>query len=305
LYETEKDGVREVGVVRISGSHYAVGYFKDGEVERIRGDALPAQTDQFTMHQRLLKFAAKNKLQTGGNEVVVRECMDASEVLPPEAATPYAPDVVTAQYKRAVAGALEMVRFGAMLVEIDTALAAGGQDPNGRRGEESLHGWLEAHCPDINYKTAMRFKLLAEGVQRACNVPAKISLSLAMPGPDGQTVLPPGKCPIPPTRLEKIQADVWDLVTGKSARQLMFDFAAADPKPKGGPNHTEKLSAEDKHAKAVADAKAVWTSGVAALVDNAKRLKTHRLLDAATIDALLLKLDVIRDFLKEAKGNKE
>jgi hypothetical protein len=84
-------------------------------------------------------------------------------------------------------------------------------------------------------------------VQRTCNVPAKISLSLAMPGPDGQTVLPQGKCPIPPTRLEKIQADVWDLVTGKSARQLMFDFAAADPKPKGGANHTEKLSAEDKH----------------------------------------------------------
>jgi hypothetical protein len=37
-------------------------------------------------------------------------------------------------------------------------------------------------------------------------------------------------------------------------------------------------------------------------VDNAKRLKTHLLLDAATIDVLLLKLDVIRDYLTEAKG---
>lgn len=241
-----------------------------------------------------------------GKEVIVRERMEASQVLPPEAATPYAPDVVTAQYKRAVAGALEMVRFGAMLVEIDMALAAGGQDPNGRRGEESLHGWLEAHCPDVNYKTAMKFKYLAEGVQRSCNVPAKVPLSLAMPGPDGEPVMPPeGQSPIPHGKLKKLQQEVWALVEGKSARQLQFAFASDEPAPKGGANHTKKLNEEEAHEAMVKAANAVWNTNVEALVDNVKRLESHLLLTGATVGKLLTKLGIVVEALNAAASRKE
>jgi len=245
------------------------------------------------------------KTKATGKEVIVRERMEAIQVLPPEAATPYTPDVVTAQYKRAVAGALEMVRFGAMLVEIDMALAAGGQDPNGRRGEESLHGWLEARCPDVNYKTAMRFKALAEGVQRSCNVPAKVPLSLAMPGPEGEYAAPEGACPITPGKLKKLQQEVWALVEGKSARQLQFAFAADEAAPKGGANHTKKLTEEEAHAQMVKAANAVWNTNVEALVDQVKRIKSHMMLTGDTVGKLLTKVGIIVDALNAAAATKE
>ena len=190
-----------------------------------------------------------------GKGIVVRELVDADGVLPPEAATPYAPDAVTAQYRRAVAGALEMVRFGAMLVEIGTSLTRETRNGCIQDGD-TLKGWLAANCPDVNYKTAMRFKALAEGVQRSCNVPEKVPLSLAMPKNDGTAAgIPVGvDLPIPMSRLEKIQRSVWDLVEGKSARQLQFAFAADEGsagRPKGGTSAGRRaLTADERTAAA-------------------------------------------------------
>lgn len=309
LYPTPNDNEQEIGVTRFSDRDraYVVGFIRpDGTVERVLSASIPCETggEPDKLQQRLDKRAAKLKLKPASKEVVVRERMEASQVLPPEAATPYAPDVVTAQYKRAVAGALEMVRFGAMLVEIDMALTAGGQDPNGRRGEESLHGWLEAHCPDVNYKTAMKFKYLAEGVQRSCNVPAKVPLSLAMPNHDG-TFNIPDESPVPFQKLKKLQQEVWALVEGKSARQLQFAFASDEPAPKGGANHTKKLTEEEAHEAMVKAANAVWNTNVEALVDNVKRLESHLLLTGATVGKLLTKLGIVVEALNAAASRKE
>jgi hypothetical protein len=244
------------------------------------------------------------KTKAAGKEVIIRERMEASQVLPPEAATPYAPDAVTAQYKRAVAGALEMVRFGAMLVEIDTSLTRETRNGCIQDGD-TLKGWLEAHCPDVNYKTAMRFKALAEGVQRSCNVPAKVPLSLAMPKDDG-TFNIPDESPIPFQKLKRLQQEVWALVEGKSARQLQFAFAAAEAAPKGGDRRSDKkLTEEEKHEAMVKAANAVWNTSVEALVDNVKRIKSHMLLTGDTVGKLLTKLGIVTDALKEAASIKE
>lgn len=174
-------------------------------------------------------------LSEAAGKVPVRECVEASAVLPPEAAAPYAPEAVTAQYRRAVAGALEMVRFGAMLVEVENVLTCENIPQKGcTSGGQGLQAWLEQNCPDVNYKTAMRFKHLAEGVQRHCRLPATVPLSLAMPGPEGEYAAPEGACPITPARLKKLQKEVWALVEGKSARQLQFAFAAPAAPVKGG-----------------------------------------------------------------------
>ena len=243
------------------------------------------------------------KAKTTGKEIIIRECVEANAVLPPETATTYAPDAVTAQYRRAVAGALEMVRFGAMLVEIDTSLTRETRNGCIREGD-TLKAWLEAHCPDVNYKTAMRFKALAEGVRRSCNIPAKVPLSLAMPGSDGEPFIPEGDCPIARSRLKRIQLEVWALVEGRSARQLQFAFAADDAAPKGGANHTRTLTGEEKHAQMVKAANAVWNTSVDALVDNVKRLKSHLLLTGDTVGKLLHKLGIVVEALNAAAAPK-
>lgn len=54
----------------------------------------------------------------------------------------------------------EAIKFGAILIEWEQFLgkSGGGRNASG----EGLKGWLEQNCPEINYNTAMKYKLLAE-----------------------------------------------------------------------------------------------------------------------------------------------
>jgi hypothetical protein len=108
-----------------------------------------------------------------------------------------------AQYRKAVQGLYEAYRFGCMLQRVKHALEGNeetlknqpslGSDTrdtaeNGTRdfcsvtrvtaknGDEKrggwnaglgLKGWLRKHCPEINYRTAMRFLAVAERCQKA------------------------------------------------------------------------------------------------------------------------------------------
>ena len=69
------------------------------------------------------------------------------------------------QYRNAVNAEMNSMReiysFGAALIQIQAALG----EPRGGRGGtsngEGLKGWLERNLPEINYKTAMRYKYAA------------------------------------------------------------------------------------------------------------------------------------------------
>jgi hypothetical protein len=71
---------------------------------------------------------------------------------------------LTAQYRRAVSGMTEVLKFGAMLMQVENTLsnvdkvsARGHQvTGNGIKGG-GLKGWLEAHAPEISRPTALRF----------------------------------------------------------------------------------------------------------------------------------------------------
>ena len=54
----------------------------------------------------------------------------------------------------------EAIKFGAILIEWEQFLgkSGGGRNASG----EGLKGWLERNCPEINYSTALKYKLLAE-----------------------------------------------------------------------------------------------------------------------------------------------
>lgn len=73
------------------------------------------------------------------------------------------PQVLTTQYQAVVAATGQMLReavkFGAMLMELETILGKSRGGPNG--GGEGIKAWLAENCPEINYMTAMGYKRLA------------------------------------------------------------------------------------------------------------------------------------------------
>lgn len=244
--------------------------------------------------------------------IIIRECVEADKVLPPAGkmppvdGLPCTPDALMEQYGKVKVATLEIIRFGAMLCDLDDALEkACAKAPNGRRGDESMRGWLETHCPEIKYVTAMGYKAMAADVRAFCKIPAKVPLALAMPGADGAARLPDGACPVPPSKLEKIQGDVWNLLDGKSARQLRLGLGEACAAPKGGARPKEKHTEEQKRELRMAAAKLWWTGTAADLQDQVTRLKSHMLLDAATLSALLIQLEPVVAAIKEAAAKGE
>ena len=70
---------------------------------------------------------------------------------------------LTTQYQAVVAATGQMLReavkFGAMLMELETIVGKAHGGPNG--GGDGIKGWLAEHCPEINYSTAIVYKNLA------------------------------------------------------------------------------------------------------------------------------------------------
>jgi hypothetical protein len=233
---------------------------------------------------------------------------DKAELLPPEKTavqTSHTPGDVTAQYRRAISGTLEMLRFGAMLVEIDSDLRREVKNGCIQSGE-TIKSWLEKNCPDVNYKTAMRFKHLADNLQREFNIPAKVSLTAALPAADGSTMVPEAVPESKRGKVVDIQAEIWEFVQGKSARQLLFDFGMAERKATGGDHRSGiSMSETEKHQKHVDMVKKQYVIYTHKLYDMTRGLKEHLLLDADTLAGVLLQLDTIREHLRAAQGKRK
>lgn len=219
----------------------------------------------------------------------------------------YTPAEMTTQYKKAVAGCLEMIRFGAMMQDVDSSLTreTGARGGGHTSRDETLKGWLEANCPEINYKTALRFKALADGVRRACEIPTATPLCLVLPGADGSLDAPVENARtgagrrLTPKRVAALRSSVWKLVEGKSARQLLFQFMTPE-KRKGGarPQSERKLDPDWRHL----DAEAMWSERIGWMVEDIAKKKTFLHLTRAELQMALDSLAAVRDELKTALG---
>jgi len=84
-------------------------------------------------------------------------------------------EAICAQWDKSRDSLREMVNFGLLLLDleayVDNSLILGPVGPNGLPlivgRQPGLKGWLLAHCPHIGYKTAMRYKSLAEKAQKS------------------------------------------------------------------------------------------------------------------------------------------
>lgn len=133
------------------------------------------------------------------------------------------------QYQRAVGGLWEVMKFGAMMLKLreHLVLSARGQNSPLRgpgSSESALSTWLTNHCPDVARPTAYRFMALADGLKKELELGAKADLCLLLDR-DGD--------PLTPAQ-QRTRNEIALFLEGKSQRQLLFRFAVADPKQRGG-----------------------------------------------------------------------
>ena len=138
----------------------------------------------------------------------------------------------------------QTVRFGAMLKEWGDFLGEGrGGAGGGASG--GLQTWLANHCPEINYKTAMGYKLLAEKTVRMLGGGAPAVAALigrdTVTDPDGNEI------PIDAEVVEKKEEIFRAADSRRKLEQMYFDFTEAPARPKGrakGSKNVPKTDAE-------------------------------------------------------------
>lgn len=146
-----------------------------------------------------------------------------------------------------------VLAFGAMLLKTERIVFAEGP-ARGNRFEKTSNGglesWLATHCPEINYKTAMRWKGIAAAAVGSLGCDAENGAKLLL----GETK---GLSPELPVR--EMQSRVDELYEAGSIRklsQMCFDFAkddAADARADRDARPIPKMSKRD-------EAKAIWNA---------------------------------------------
>lgn len=139
---------------------------------------------------------------------------------------------LTAQWSRAQAGLVEIIRFGAMLSQVARQLEAPTRSPAGERVPghgwnkgTGLKAWLAEHCPGINYKTAFGYMVAANGLAREARLAEDVPLLSLM-----------GEDPIPEPRAEKLRARVYKVLADASLSLLKAAGTSSPPPlPTGGP----------------------------------------------------------------------
>ena len=230
-----------------------------------------------------------------------RSSMKKAEVVQVEveamATVPYSAEQVVTAYGLAINAVTSMVRFGAMLVEIDMSLSRQTHKGGCFQTGETLKAWLDDNCKGVDYGKALKFKRLAEGLQRELCIPDKIPLSLAMPGAE----LPEGS---DEKRIQKFQRQVESFLDGKSARQLEFDFGfrSIGESNRGGDRRSgSAMTEEEKHLRLMDLRKANFLTFTQKLLDLVSLEEAHLTLDEGTLTELDNRLSVIADAIRSAK----
>jgi hypothetical protein len=161
--------------------------------------------------------------------------LEVLDHLPPVGATHPNPEAqlaqqLTDQYHRATGGMVEVLRFGAMMMQLREGIVStrGHVATGGAKSKDSgIKGWLEKHCPDIKRETAYRLEAVTKAVaeQYAKIVGPKVAKRFAL---QDLVTMPAESLP------EDIRAKqllLFDYVSGTSQRSW---WERLSPKSKGG-----------------------------------------------------------------------
>lgn len=99
---------------------------------------------------------------------------------------PPSPEELLAQWHKTRDSVEDMLKFGAMLLDlepaVDNGLVIDFEDGSGliRGRKPGIKGWLADHCPGVGYKTAMRYKSLAHKAREVAGLDAPIPATWAL-----------------------------------------------------------------------------------------------------------------------------
>ena len=195
---------------------------------------------------------------------------------------------LSAQYRKANLATFEIVKFGAMVLSLEQAL----EGPKAGPGSVGLKGWLEKHCPEVCYRTIMRHKEVAKAIYRQYSQADSertieaFAQALQLDGSEDATA----------AELACSEA-VKGLVFGKSARQLLFDFAS---RRSGRPVGSKSL--EPYRPISTAEAEEMATIELEGIVNDLASVFTRhmhlKITDAQRRKACRLRLMDLADLIK-------
>ena len=199
-------------------------------------------------------------------------------------------EMLTSQYEKveSAKGAFvrEAVRFGAMLIEVEASILprqnAKTNKANGNRytgGREGLETWLSTNCPEINYKTAMSYKSMAEKVSVMLGG-GEVAVAALVENSGGKTAKDE-VIDVPAEIVEKREALFGEVDSRRKLEQAYFEFMAADF---GGGEMRGKVGRPKAEAVALPklkkseEAAAIW-AGVMRVLDKSAVMDAVPLLD--------------------------
>jgi len=158
-------------------------------------------------------------------------------------------DQLAAQYDRATGGMREVLKFGCMMLMLESYLVQRGQGSgNGVKGD-GVKAWLEEHAQGVQRSTAYRFKDVAKAVAQNYQLPARVMKALTFE----QLVTAETKELNAPA--QKAQAEVFEYVAGTSQKSWLDQFKPAASRGGDTSKKQKKLTAEQEHAQFLTECK--------------------------------------------------
>ena len=150
---------------------------------------------------------------------------------------------LTTQYQAVVAATGQMLReavkFGAMLMELETIVGKSHGGPNG--GGDGIKGWLAEHCPEINYSTAIVYKNLAA---KSATLIGGMGLQVvaALQGGEKVTKTDGEVIDVPAEIIEKRDKLFAECDSRRKLEQAYFAFMSEEGKPKAKKKAAKKVA---------------------------------------------------------------
>lgn len=188
------------------------------------------------------------------------------------------------------AGVEAALKFGALLLKTEEVVFANGKSHNQHSTNGGLEAWLGKNCPNVNYKTAMRWKSIAAQATGALGCDQKTALEFIAGKEDDIIELEADEV----EALQKRRDELYAAGSLRKLSQMCFDFAsesAAGGRPKAPDKPLPKLKKSD-------EAKAIWNGVLQVLSKNAVK-DSIPLLGAVETQIALDKLSQMAKLLKD------